>query len=241
MVNDQDAFPELKYEVLKLFAQRMFNHYDFIERITVHHAPLWVHQRYLEKIKYVMLFQLANDPGRDGDSELSMLINVFKKHFEIFNGPPEIDEQFFPQRHEWRFVIRYRDQEFPSEVSEDEGHWVLFENESRIFDDLLTKASPEIEKLYKPIKEIGFSGRNPNADDAAWREAALQHFHKNQKQFKLVKREYLEDKDLYAFTVGQEARDFKGSLLQKIVEGKGFGKQSAQKLAKLQRQILSNK
>lgn len=143
--------------------------------------------------------------------------------------------------YEWRFIVKLGNESAAPGVLEDDPYWILFRDDDLHLQSLLTEAGPEVEALFASIKEVGFSAQNLNANDETWQEVALHHFDKNQKHFSLVKREYLEDKDLYAFTLGQEARDFKGGVLQKICEGMGLGKQSAQKLAKLHRQILSNK
>lgn len=228
--NKPEYFPELN-ENLRLFAQRMAKCYGFIERVTVHHAPFYAHQRATEKIKYIMLFQLPKDAGHDE-------INVFKTFFYHFNGPIEaLDENFFPDRDKWRFDIISPG--LPSDVSRDEPCWILFEAEDLRLQRLVGKAHPEIEKLYISIKKIGFSGRDPNANPEEWKEAAISYFYDHQKEFETVSREDLEDMNLYAFASGQEPRDFKGGLLKKIAERMGFGKQSARKLYKLHRQNLS--
>ena len=83
--------------------------------------------------------------------------------------------------YEWTFIVKLGNESSAQGVLEDDPYWILFRKDNLHLESLLAEASPEIEKLYKPIKEIGFSGRDSNANDAAWREAALQHFDKNQK------------------------------------------------------------
>ena len=175
----------------------------------------------------------------DRRDELSFRINVFRDLFEEFNGPPKVDDVFFPKTHEWKFIIRYRGENVPVGISEDEPHWLLFKNESTILNDLLTQAKTEIEPLFAAIKEIGFSARNLDANDENWMHATLQYFDGNQTHFNLVRKKYLQDKNLYAFAPGQEARDFKGCLLEKIVKGNGLEENNpgARNLVKLYREI----
>lgn len=160
----------------------------------------------------------------------------FKRVYK--SSPKNID----PYRKEWQFIVKFKttnplNSGLSANIKTDEPHIIL----SLTLKGLITEAAPEVESLFKVIKRVGFSGRNPDANDETWQKVALQHFDKNQKQFNIVKREYLEDKGLYAFVAGQEARDFKGPLHQKIIEGKGLGKHSARNLADLHKQILSEK
>ena len=125
----------------------------------------------------------------------------------------------------------------PVEFILKEPHWVLFEIEDLSLQKLLVEASPEVDELYMAIKKTGFSGLNPNANDENWQKVALKRLDRNPKQFNFVKRKYLEDKDLYAFAPGQESRDFKGRLFEKIVEEKGLQKKGARALFDIYRQI----
>lgn len=138
---------------------------------------------------------------------------------------------------EWRFIVKFKNTELNADIRTEDPFVILALN----LKGLITEAAPEVESLFKAIKKVGFSGRNPDANDETWQKVTLQHFDKNQKQFNFVKREYLEDKDLYAFADGQASRDFKGCLHQKIIEGKGLKKQNAHNLANLHNTILPNK
>jgi len=138
---------------------------------------------------------------------------------------------------EWRFIVKFKNTDLNADIRTGEPFVIL----ALTLKGLITEVAPEVESLFKAIKKVGFSGRNPDANDETWQEVALLHFDKNQKEFNIVKREYLEDKGLYAFVAGQEARDFKGCLHQNILEGKGLGKHSARNLADLHKQILSEK
>jgi len=133
-----------------------------------------------------------------------------------------------PYRKDWYFTLKFQNTTLSSNIRVDEQPVVLASN----LEGLIAEAAPEVESLFVAIKEIGFSGRNPNANEKAWREAALEHFDRNKKRFRLVKRGYLEDEDLYAFADGQASRDFKGRLHQRVCEERGFGKQNYFELAK---------
>jgi hypothetical protein len=65
----------------------------------------------------------------------------------------------------------------------------------------------------------------------------LEAFDDSKKGFEAIKREYLEDKDLYFFVKGQEKRDFEGKILQKIIRDNGLGDYGAQLLRRLYKQI----
>ena len=96
------------------------------------------------------------------------------------------------------------------------------------------------ERVYAAINQVGLSRRkdrqgNPiNPDD--WRRAALERFDET-KKWKYIKRDYLEDDELYALNPGQEKRDFEGRLLQKIIIDSGLGKHGAQKLRSIMQRI----
>ena len=97
---------------------------------------------------------------------------------------------------------------------------------------IMKKAKPEIERIYSSIKSVGFSGQKGFADKD-WKEAALRCFDESEKPFKCVKREYLENIGLYAFSGGQEKRDFNKGILKKIMKGSGLGDFSEQLLGDL--------
>ncbi len=91
------------------------------------------------------------------------------------------------------------------------------------FTPLMVSVKPEIEKIYSAIKSIGFSSRLFDAE-RKWKGAALEAFDDSIKGFEAIKREYLEDDDLYFLTGGKERRDFEGKMLQKIIKDCGLGK-----------------
>jgi hypothetical protein len=74
----------------------------------------------------------------------------------------------------------------------------------------------EVDSVYGAIKKIGFVGPLEYKQEQ-WRKAALRFFLIHQKKFKFVKREYLEEANLYSFGTNQFQRNFKRKLLQKII------------------------
>ena len=94
--------------------------------------------------------------------------------------------------------------------------------------DLMKKASKELELLYGAItpKKLGINSRS--VDKTHRQKAALKYFKNNEKDFKFIKKEYLESEDLYIFTTGHERRGFIGRLLQKLIESNNFGRFSIQ-------------
>jgi hypothetical protein len=54
-----------------------------------------------------------------------------------------------------------------------------------------------------------------------WREAALNRFDNSRKGYLFIKRDFLEDKNLYFFRPGHEKTDFQKKLLQRVLMDKG--------------------
>lgn len=98
---------------------------------------------------------------------------------------------------------------------------------------------PEIKRIFSAIKKVGFSGRLNDAE-TNWREAALTAYGDSKKGFRFLRREYLEDKELYFFTGGQGKRDFESKLYRKIIAGLEFGNYGGQRLWKLFQKIKAD-
>jgi len=81
--------------------------------------------------------------------------------------------------------------------------------------NMLTSAGPEVEKIYAAIKKLGFAGRKEVTTDQ-YMDAAIKYFRLNKKEFALVKKAHLLNRDLYSFRDGHAKDDFIGKLLQKI-------------------------
>ena len=99
--------------------------------------------------------------------------------------------------------------------------------------DLINKARPEIQTVYEAIKSVGFSsGKSGKSipSERSWQYTALDKFDRNKGKFKYIKKDYLEDKSVYAFTGGQEKRDFVGRMLQKMIFDRDLGKKSCKNL-----------
>lgn len=99
--------------------------------------------------------------------------------------------------------------------------------------NLMDNARPEIEEIYSSILAVGFSGNllyDEEDLEKEWKEAALNRYQQNMQRFKYIKRPYLEDSKLYAFSGGQERRDFVGRILKKIMQENKLGRHGAQRL-----------
>jgi hypothetical protein len=101
----------------------------------------------------------------------------------------------------------------------------------------IEEAMPEIQDIFSAIKRIGFSGRLPEPE-IAWKEAALKRFDDSKKGYESIKREFLEDDDIYRFTGGQEKRDFEAKLLLKIIRDRDLGNYGEQKLREFYRDYV---
>ena len=98
------------------------------------------------------------------------------------------------------------------------------------------KRSGEIETVYLAIKKVGFSGRIKDADKK-WKKAALGCFVEPQSKFRYIKLEYLENDDLYFFSIGKERRDFEGRILHEIVKDCGLESFGRERLRRFYKQI----
>jgi len=97
--------------------------------------------------------------------------------------------------------------------------------------DVLERAEKEVEKIYAPIKKIGYSGRGDvDARSGQWKGAALGLFLDNQNEFELVTRSHLEADNLYVLNPNHGRRDFIGNLLMQIVEDQTGRKIGSQRL-----------
>ena len=97
---------------------------------------------------------------------------------------------------------------------------------------MINNACPEVEKLYEPIKRIGFSGRKQGTYKQ-YRDAALEFFRENSGDFKLVKEKHLYGGSLYSFRAGQGKEGFIGKLLQKIANDLDLDIDNYQELYKI--------
>ncbi|KJS29356.1 MAG: hypothetical protein VR64_21300 [Desulfatitalea sp. BRH_c12] len=82
---------------------------------------------------------------------------------------------------------------------------------------LLKKAKPEIERVWRRIKKIGF-GRDVTASESDYMKAAINEIEHDPSVYKLLSKDMINDKTLYTFTFGQEKRDFVGRVLRNLIE-----------------------
>ena len=94
---------------------------------------------------------------------------------------------------------------------------------------LMENAKPELDTIFGAIKRIGFSARVIEPEPK-WKAAALIQFDLEPEKYSCIKRSFLENISLYAFSDGQNKRDFYGRILQLIIEDHGLGKYNYQVL-----------
>jgi hypothetical protein len=104
------------------------------------------------------------------------------------------------------------------------------------FNPIFESVKPEIEKIYSAIKKVGFSARqHRTAKD--YMNAALRCFDNSNNEFEAIKREYLEDDELFFFGNEQQRRTFEAKILNKIfkdiMKDLGCGKFSSHLLRKI--------
>ena len=107
------------------------------------------------------------------------------------------------------------------------------------FEPVFKSIKPEIEKIFSAIKQIGFSGRLID-EERKWQEAALNGYDDSRKGFHAIKREYLEDKKIYEFTIGQERRSFERGILKKIMDDTPLGKYGSDVLREVYKEVTND-
>jgi hypothetical protein len=85
--------------------------------------------------------------------------------------------------------------------------------------NLIKRAKPEIEMIWKAIKKVGFSGYIADAEDK-WQRAALKELNNNENGFNIITKDNLLDRNLYSLSPSNERRDFIQGILQKIISKK---------------------
>ena len=139
--------------------------------------------------------------------------------------PGSANDQIFLRSEIERFETEY-----PELSSGEKG----FSSEVR---ELILKSKHEIETIYSAIKNIGFTDNDPDKDKK-WKQLAIRRYEQNPEQFEYIKKEFLEDKGVYAFTGSQSKRDFFGKMLQQIIKDHGLGSHGYQRLAKEYNQMI---
>jgi hypothetical protein len=85
----------------------------------------------------------------------------------------------------------------------------------------ITQAQAEVDFFYSIIKSVGIKGVNDR--ERKWEQAVLKRYDDSLNGFQYIKRSYLEDAALYGVDDTNPKRDFQSKLLQKIINGEGFG------------------
>ena len=138
--------------------------------------------------------------------------------------PGSADDQIFLRSEIERFEKKY-----PELSSGEKG----FSSEVR---DLILKSKHEVETIYGAIAQVGFPGDVPDIDKK-WKRAAIREYERDPERFEFLRKEYLEDKGIFAFTGGQERRDFIGRILKHIIKDHGLGSHGYQNLYKEYRRM----
>lgn len=140
---------------------------------------------------------------------------------------------------EWVFFYKRPNDHLDPNILTDKPFWVLYGADVRPIQspkviELLKKVRPEIESIFAEIKKVGFTSQV--IDEKEWMKAALNQFDNN--NFEYIKREYLEDKQIYFFSGGQEKRDFIGKVLKEIIKKNGLGTFGYQLLYNIYKSII---
>ena len=103
-------------------------------------------------------------------------------------------------------------------------------NEVREEEEALVKSVwPEVERLYKKIKAVGFKETDV---ESKLKDQAKNEVKTNHADYIYIKSRHLNSKQLFTLNPGQEKRDFIGQLLQIIAKDHGIKKTNYQRLYK---------
>ena len=98
--------------------------------------------------------------------------------------------------------------------------------------DLINEARPEIELIYKAVKEgEGFNNLGEKYDDLRMKDA-LNYFEEYEGNFRIIKKEDLQNTEIFKTSMEQHARMVKGKLLQSIIKTRRLGDYPYDKLFK---------
>ena len=82
---------------------------------------------------------------------------------------------------------------------------------------ILPFCKDEADIIWTAVLKVGFSSRIPDGHKQR-KKAALRFFDENKKNFKAIKRSYLEDDQLYLDSGGQEKRRFMSKLYKNVFD-----------------------
>jgi len=265
--NRPEDFPNLRLRVLQLYARRWVNKYSTVplKRVLLcRYSPLYPSITKGVPVKYAIVFELGTVDKAEMEAymEFEWATEYYQTVREKYPFSEFIDAGFSDVYHQlpeggftddWLFIPKLTDDESLHKLGKkpkgsiklEEPCWILYQRESTSPEDskimeLINAARPEIEPLYAAVKKVGFSGRKVKITEKQWQNAALAYFDRHRNEFKIVKREYLEDKELYFFSGGKERRDFIGKVLQRITVDQGLGLKSAQGLYAMYRYRLTD-
>ena len=251
MTNDPTYFNKLDFYALKRIAYSWGQRYPVIERVTLFPG---VYPRYdyvlvaeARKVEDGIYEQFKNDWNSYGCSYLRHSLESIYKDNRRRKPCAGIVEELMNRRQEsprWLFLKKQPSQGIESlehwskerlrRFVMPDYYWVLYQKEKdssggNELTDLIRKAAPELESLHAAVKKGGYNIPEPNPEER-YKERALKKFQEKGRSFIFVKKQYLEDKNVYLFGGGQEKRDFIGKVLQKIVEDYGLPRRGYQTL-----------
>jgi hypothetical protein len=155
------------------------------------------------------------------------LINVLKTE----KPSSENVSQFLDQ---WLCYAKTSEEELLEDLVDVESVKVLYggpndeskdtEKKEFLIENLIEKAIPEIGRIMQAIITfVGWTNQDYDENEEGpiedkWRDEALDYFDDNEEEFSIITREYLEEIDYYTLRRTNESRDFRGKLLQKMIQ-----------------------
>jgi hypothetical protein len=185
--------------------------------------------------RYLVYVDIENDElrklfNRTWTDELFYHAIKSPRFKEVYKEPPSQN-----YRYEWAITTRL------SPGIDEEHSWILFSltgkekmnKEKKTKQnlngfpsevvDLMNKVRPEIELVYKAIKEgEGFNNLGEMHDNARM-EDALNYFEEYEYEFEIIKREDLQNIKIFNTSTEKHTRKIKGELLKTIIRRHGLG------------------
>jgi hypothetical protein len=151
----------------------------------------------------------------------------------------------------WTTILKRPDEPLPTYILTDEPHWILYPV-SGVSDDLqhsentetvpnfeyfrpeiinlMNEVRPEIELIYKAVKEgEGFNDIGKQYDKSRMNDA-LCYFEECEDMFKIIKKEDLQNIEIFRTVAQKNTRKIKGELLRNIVTRRNLGLYAYSKL-----------
>lgn len=237
--NNPDYFPKLNFFEFQRYFSAIGKGYKVIDRIKLYPGRF-------PKYDYIVVAEAkkiddANHPLYNAYNEFifdwcfeNPCDILYRSLLGVYKGNRrEQKEQYDHDRkyRRWRF-IRIEPNQDLSELKDllDQDYcWTVYKKEQNLIaKGIMKSAKPEIEFLCDKIKRVRVKGVHKNKN-LHRQQAVKDAFLKNKKIFKYIKMEFLEDYELYNF-YDKFTRGFRGRLLQKVLNAKGFSFENYQAL-----------